>query len=91
MPCGPVRLTAELFDDPQVVADELIVEVEHPILGPVKMANSPLKMSGGETGSRMSSPALGQHTREFLGELGYVPDEIAAFERERVVRAWARD
>ncbi|MBE0611186.1 MAG: CoA transferase [Dehalococcoidia bacterium] len=91
VPCGAVRLTAELFDDPQVVADELIVEVEHPILGPVKMANSPLKMSGGETGSRMSSPALGQHTREFLGELGYGPDEVAAFERERVVRAWARD
>ena len=88
VPSGPVKLTAELFDDPQVVADELIVELDHPILGPVKMANSPLKMSGGETGSRMSSPALGQHTREFLAELGFSPGQIAAFERDRVVRAW---
>jgi formyl-CoA transferase len=91
VPCGPVRLTAELFDDPQVVADELLVELDHPIMGPVKMANSPLKMSGGETGSRLPSPALGQHTRELLGELGYTAGEIAALEASGAVRAWKRD
>ena len=91
VPCGPVRLTAELFDDPQVVADELLVELDHPIMGPVKMANSPLKMSGGETGSRLPSPALGQHTREVLGELGFTAGEVAALEASGAVRAWKRD
>jgi formyl-CoA transferase len=81
-------MTAELFDDPQVVADELLVTLDHPVLGAVKMANSPLKMSGGETGSRLPSPSLGQHTREFLAELGYTPDEIAALEASGTVRAW---
>ncbi len=91
VPCGPVRLTAELFDDPQVVADELLVELDHPIMGPVKMANSPLKMSGGETGSRLPSPALGQHTREVLGELGFTAGEVAALDASGAVRAWKRD
>jgi len=88
VPCGPVKMTAELFEDPQVIADELLVDLEHPILGTVKMANSPLKMSGGDTGSRRSSPALGQHTREFLGELGYTAEEVATLEARKVVRSW---
>ncbi|HMO54643.1 MAG TPA: CoA transferase, partial [Tepidiformaceae bacterium] len=78
VPCGAVRMTAELFDDPQVVEGDLIVELEHALLGPVKMANSPLRMSAGETGSRMASPVLGQHTREALAEAGYRPGEIRA-------------
>ena len=90
VPCGAVRMTAELFDDPQVVEGELIVELEHALLGPVKMANSPLRMSAGETGSRMASPVLGQHTREVLAEAGYTPGEITALESSRVVRSWQR-
>jgi crotonobetainyl-CoA:carnitine CoA-transferase CaiB-like acyl-CoA transferase len=58
------------------------------VLGTVKAANSPVRMSGGETGTRRSSPALGQHTRQFLGELGYSTEEIAALEAAKVVRSW---
>ncbi|HEY5477536.1 MAG TPA: CoA transferase [Tepidiformaceae bacterium] len=88
VPCGPVRQTAELFEDPQVIADELLVELDHPVMGKVRMANSPVRMSGAETGSRLSSPALGQHTREFLGELGYASDEIEEMVRASTVKAW---
>lgn len=90
VPCGAVRMTAELFDDPQVVEGELIVELEHSVLGPVKMANSPLKMSGGQTGSRRASPALGEHTREFLAEHGYAESEIVELEAAGVIRSWRR-
>ncbi len=88
VPCGPVKMTAELFDDPHVKAEGFLVEVEHPTLGTVTMANSPVRMSGGETGTRRSSPALGQHTREFLAELGYSDVEVAALEASQVVRTW---
>ncbi len=88
VPCGPVRYTAELFDDPQVQALELLREFEHPVVGPVVMANSPLRMSGGETGTRRPSPALGQHTREVLAELGFTREEVAGLIEARVVRAW---
>ena len=90
VPCGAVRMTAELFDDPQVREGELIVELEHSVLGPVKMANSPLRMSGGQTGSRRASPALGEHTREFLAEQGFSESEISALEAAGVVRSWRR-
>jgi len=83
-----VRQTAELFEDPQVIADELLVELDHPVMGKVRMANSPVRMSAAETGSRLSSPALGQHTREFLGELGYATDEIEAMLKASTVREW---
>ena len=89
VPCGPVKMTAELFDDPHVAAENMLVELEHPVLGTVKMANSPLRTSGGETGTRRSSPSLGQHSREYLSELGFSSEEIAELEATKVVRSWA--
>jgi crotonobetainyl-CoA:carnitine CoA-transferase CaiB-like acyl-CoA transferase len=41
VPCGPVRMPAEMFEDPHVVANDLIVELDHPVVGKIKMANSP--------------------------------------------------
>ncbi|HXH21180.1 MAG TPA: CoA transferase [Dehalococcoidia bacterium] len=88
VPCGPVRLPAEMFEDEHVRVNNLIVELEHPVVGPIKMANSPLKMSGAETGAKSASPALGQHTREYLGELGFEAGEIEALLASGVVREW---
>jgi len=88
VPSGAVKMTAELFDDPHVRAEEFLVDFEHPTLGTVKQANSPVRMSGGETGTRRSSPALGQHTREFLDELGFNEAEIRELEAAKVVRSW---
>ncbi len=88
VPCGPVRLTAEMFDDPQVHANDLVVTLDHPVVGPIRMANSPIRMSDADTGARMPSPALGQHTRVVLAELGYAADEIDRLEAAGVVRSW---
>ncbi len=78
VPCGPINDYAQAFADPQVRARGMIVDVDHPTLGPLRALGSPLKMS--ETPPRVDrrAPLLGEHTREVLREAGCTDEEIAA-------------
>ena len=80
-----VQRLSELTDDPQVVANGYIAGVEHPVLGPVKLADHPVRYS--ETPHRISSvaPELGQHTEEVLLELGYDWGDIARLQDAGVI------
>lgn len=73
---SPVQRLSELADDAQVVANGYIAEVEHPDLGPIRLADHPVRYS--KTPSRIASvaPELGQHTEEVLLESGYTWDDI---------------
>jgi CoA:oxalate CoA-transferase len=86
VPAGPVRFVAELFDDPQVRANDLVVELEHSLAGPLKMVGPVVKMSETPTRVQRASPALGEHTDEILSALGYSPREIARLKEEGVTR-----
>ena len=88
VPCGTVRLTEELYDDPQVQALGLMVELEHSMLGRIKQPGSPIRMSAAATTARTASPLLGQHTREVLAEWGYSAEEIDELLASRIVRAY---
>jgi CoA:oxalate CoA-transferase len=76
VPCGPVHDYAGVSMDPQVLAMEYITTLEHPNLGPVRVVNSPIRMSKMEVGARHTAPELGQHTEEVLLKLGYDWDDI---------------
>jgi len=75
VPAGPVYDMLEMQQDPQVLAREMVVEVEHKTLGPVKTLGLPVKFTDTPGKVQFGAPIYGQHTREILLEYGY--DEAA--------------
>src|SRR5215510_10387613 len=71
IPCGPINDYSQVFEDPQVIARELVVDVEHPTLGAIRALGSPIKLSATPPDVRRRAPLLGEHTEEVLSEAGY--------------------
>ena len=86
VPCGPVNTVDKVATDPQVLAREMIVEVEHEVTGTVGIPGIPIKLS--ETPGRVDAPApnLGEHTEEILTSLlGLGSDEVDRLKQQGVV------
>ncbi|MDP6100376.1 MAG: CoA transferase [Dehalococcoidia bacterium] len=79
---APIFDYDEMSEDPQVLGNEYLVEMDHPTMGKVKTLGFPVKFS--ETPARIQSPApeFGQHTEDVLLEAGYSWEDIAVL-RER--------
>lgn len=78
LPAGPVLNILEMQRDPQALARDMIVELDHPVAGPVKTLGHPVKFSETPASIRRAAPVLGQHSREVLQEAGYGGDAIDA-------------
>jgi crotonobetainyl-CoA:carnitine CoA-transferase CaiB-like acyl-CoA transferase len=87
VPSAPVQNIDAVLADPQVAARNMIIEQQHPVLGKVKLANVPFRMSGMDLTPRSVAPLLGQHNREIAGELGFSAAEIDAMVRDGVLYA----
>jgi CoA:oxalate CoA-transferase len=85
VPCGRVMSLAEVFSDAQVLAQEMVLEIEHPGHGPVRMTGFPVKLSATPAQLRRPAPGLGEHTDEVLDELGYSAAQIAALREGGIV------
>jgi crotonobetainyl-CoA:carnitine CoA-transferase CaiB-like acyl-CoA transferase len=85
VPVGPVNDLTQAFADPQVVARGLLVEVEHPVAGPIRTLAQPMKFSKTAPEYRSAPPLLGQHSRAVLRDAGFADDEIAALEADGVL------
>lgn len=86
IPCGPINDYAQVFADPQVVARQMAVEVDHPTLGRLKALGSPMKMSETPPDVRRPAPRLGEHTDEVLRQAGFDVDEIGRLRKSGAVR-----
>ena len=70
LPVGHVLTLTEALSDPQARHNEMLVEMDHPTAGQIRVTGSPLRVDGGPARSGSPPPALGQHTRPLLAELG---------------------
>jgi len=76
----------DLMDDPQVLANDYIVEYEHPVSGPTKTLGLPIALSETPGGIRLPAPEWGQHTEEVLIEVGGLSwQDIAELKKEEVI------
>src|SRR4030042_5124214 len=66
IPCAAALPVEEFLDDPQVMANEMVVEVEEPDLGAVREMGIPVKLRGTPGQVKSRSPKLGEHTQEIL-------------------------
>ena len=89
MPCGPVYDMLQALADPQTIAREMVVEVEHATLGPVKTLGLPVKFSATPGKVRTGAPLYGEHTRDVLREYGFDDRQVDAFEKDGAIVASA--
>jgi crotonobetainyl-CoA:carnitine CoA-transferase CaiB-like acyl-CoA transferase len=85
VPAGPVYDVNQMHQDPQVLAREMVVEVQHARLGPVRTIGLPVKFSDTPGEAARGAPLYGQHTREVLREHGFADDEIESLLAEGTV------
>lgn len=78
VPCAPVLTRREAIRHPQVAANGILLESNHPQAGPLRQARTPAQFSATPTEHRFGAPPLGGHTREILAEAGYSAAEIEA-------------
>ena len=77
---------ADVFADPQVLHNEMILEAQHPKAGTVKMTGFPVKLSETPARLRNAPPLLGEHNGEVLGGiLGMSPEQIKALYEKKVI------
>jgi crotonobetainyl-CoA:carnitine CoA-transferase CaiB-like acyl-CoA transferase len=86
VPCAAVRPIEDMFDHKQVLAEELVTTLDHPVVGRYRTMTKPIKFSDTPGPAPTASPTFGQHSDEILSAHGYSAAEIAVFRERGVVR-----
>jgi crotonobetainyl-CoA:carnitine CoA-transferase CaiB-like acyl-CoA transferase len=84
--CGPVMSLADVENDPQVAANEMILSYDHPTAGSIRGMGIPVKFSQTPGAIRHPAPLKGQHSSDILKELGLTDDDIQRLADEGVVQ-----
>lgn len=87
VPVGPINNIAQVVADPHIAgAREMFVEVEHPVVGRMKIAGNQIKFSETPVSINKAAPLLGADTDEILDELlDYPPEKIESLRKEGVL------
>jgi len=82
--CGRINTFEEATQDPQIAANEMIIEMEHPRAGRLRLLGTPLRLYGTPATFRQPPAYLGEQSAEVIADLGYSPKEIDAMRDEGV-------
>ena len=85
VPCARVLSREEVFTDPQVLHNRIIVDETHPTAGRTRTVKPPARFSSTPTALRRHSPGKGEHTDEILRELGFGDHDIQRLRVDDVV------
>ncbi|HEX6437082.1 MAG TPA: CoA transferase [Candidatus Binatia bacterium] len=86
VPCSPVQTVDQVFQAPQVLQRDMLIEVDHPTAGKVRMAGIPVKFSVTPATVRLPPPLLGEHNETILKSwLGLSADSIGELKKEKVI------
>ena len=85
VPVSPVNSIADIFEDPHYEAREMLVQVEHPTLGTLRLPGVTPKFSETPGEVRRPGPELGQHNAEIFAELGLSEADIAALTEKGII------
>jgi crotonobetainyl-CoA:carnitine CoA-transferase CaiB-like acyl-CoA transferase len=82
---GPILYIDEVFQDPQVLHQKMLFEMDHPTVGRIKTLGFPAKLSRTPGQLKLPPPLKGQHTEEVLKDLGYSFQDIDKMRKEGVI------
>jgi len=85
IPCGPIFNLQQVFEDPQVLHNGMVVEHDHPTAVPRRLLGFPLRLSEVSGDIRLPAPALGEYTDDLLVRLGHSQVMIDTFRRDGVL------
>ena len=83
--CEPILTFEEVFQHPQVLHRQMVIEYEHPVEGKIRQVGNPIKSSQFPFEIRLPSPAWGEHTTEVLKAIGYSENEIKHFQEVKAI------
>ena len=85
VPCARVVSRQEVFEDPQVLHNDIIISETHPTAGQIRTAKPPAKFSKTPTALTRHAPGKGEHTDEILRQLGLESSEIDELRKQNIV------
>jgi crotonobetainyl-CoA:carnitine CoA-transferase CaiB-like acyl-CoA transferase len=86
VPCAAVRPIEDMFDHPQVLAEDLVCTLDHPVVGRYRTMTKPIKFADTPGPAPTAAPTFGQQSDEILTAYGYSAAEIAALRERGIVR-----